>query len=95
MATGVAPGIEQKFPAAQHKPMEEEVVPLQPPGTTWSRSLHAANNGLACIRNSMHTRSKEEMVFLYSSHVRVQLEYCSSFGLLSARKTLKSWSMSN
>lgn len=70
-ATGVAPGTEQKFPAAQHKPMEEEAVPPHPLGTTWSRYPHAANNDLVCIRNSMHSWAKEEMVFLYSSLVRL------------------------
>jgi len=40
--TGGAPGKEQQLPAAQERPTEEQAVPLQPMGTTWSRSPHAA-----------------------------------------------------
>ena len=32
---GVAPGAEQKFSAAQERPMERQAVPLQPTGTVW------------------------------------------------------------
>lgn len=75
--------------------MEEEAVPLQPLGTTWSRSPHAANSILACIRSSAHSRTEKEIVFLYLPLVRLQLlNTVYSFGLLPARKTLKSWSMS-
>jgi len=34
--------MEQKLPAAQEMPREEQAVPLQPAGTTQSRSPHAA-----------------------------------------------------
>ena len=34
--------MEQKLPAAQERPMVEQAVPLQPMGTVWSRSPHAA-----------------------------------------------------
>lgn len=37
-----APGTEQKLPAAQDRPMEEQSVPLQSMGTTQSRSPCAA-----------------------------------------------------
>ena len=37
-----APGMEQKLSAAQERLPEEQAVPLQPVGTTWSRSPYAA-----------------------------------------------------
>ena len=39
---GGVPGSEQKLPAAQERPMEEQAVSLQPTGTTRSRSPHIA-----------------------------------------------------
>jgi len=39
---GCDPGIEQKFPAAQERPIVEKAVPLQPIGTMQSRALLAA-----------------------------------------------------
>ena len=36
------PGVEQKFPAAQERPMEKQSVPLRPMGIMRSRSPRAA-----------------------------------------------------
>lgn len=40
---GIAPGMDQKFSAAQKKPMVEQAVFLQPMGTSQSRSLHGVD----------------------------------------------------
>jgi len=38
VSAGGAPDVEQKFPAAEERPMEEQAVPLQPMGITQSRT---------------------------------------------------------
>lgn len=41
---GGAPGAQQKLSAVQERPTEKQAVLLQPMGTTWSTSLHAAQS---------------------------------------------------